>query len=973
MKKILSFRLLAIAIAALLCGTSNAQIILNSDINVASQRSVDGKQYHVVGNKHYPYKDTANFLSTIPKTRRHVGEISYIFNSDSSVINIWQFVGGIENNNLVNVSALYYKKPEVDSIIDNSMVKDITWGVIDSIRNAPSSPVQGDRYLVSTTATGTFAGKQNLIATYDTTAGWQFQSATQGDLLFNSANYNTYKWTGSTWVLRPPLPFNNWWRSSLTRPGFTANGIYGATNPYSAFLKSNGTSTWGIGKQVFEGSNRLGNDNIAIGNVSQHHNWGDRNISMGTYSLWYNVIGHDQVAIGYMAAGTGNQIYSIGLGTDVGNRSRTFSISDSTTGFYQKLDTTGTAPLFMVGRNTDGYWKSYRLSNILGTAGAGIFIPLAEKGQPNGVPNLDASGKVPVSQLPALTVNQPSYVQHLSDMLSSGAVVGDIVVVGDSSKSYALMTAPASTFSNWLELQSPVPTNTDLLPEGSTNKYYTDIRSRNAISGTGRITYNNSNGQIGVTAPDWSTPGDILNKPTIPAELTPVPGNNIAITGTSPTLRWDVTGIYTKTQSDSISTKIRGEVADSMQSVAHLYPDVPGYKKFESIGLLFPNHVRMNSGLALYGTMDASSGSILAGDITSTNYKLSPTAISFYTTDSLPHGNKVLTLDETTGDFKYGTIPTSIGINDGLSTDSTTYSSDKINSLISGAGGGGGSNNPDSLAGYKGLDYLRKTEAVSLYEPIISTKNTAFNKNFGTTAGTVSEGNHTHTFASITSKPTTIGGYGITDGITKSELTDSLDARMQGDTIQVVSPMYVKHGSTGDTIAIKYASATDTGAVKPSDFNNWNGKLSSNGNGSALTGLTKSQVGLGNVDNTSDVNKPISAATQTALNGKANSAISINTQTANYTLVLADGSKLIRQNVATANTVTVPPNSSVAYPVGTQINIVQAGAGQVTITPGSGVTINSADSKLKTRVQFSTVTLIKTATDTWLLMGDITN
>ena len=46
------------------------------------------------------------------------------------------------------------------------------------------------------------------------------------------------------------------------------------------------------------------------------------------------------------------------------------------------------------------------------------------------------------------------------------------------------------------------------------------------------------------------------------------------------------------------------------------------------------------------------------------------------------------------------------------------------------------------------------------------TKNTAFNKNFGTSAGTVSEGNHTHTFASLTSKPTTLSGYGITDAVT---------------------------------------------------------------------------------------------------------------------------------------------------------------------------------------------------------------
>src|SRR5690606_11427035 len=53
-------------------------------------------------------------------------------------------------------------------------------------------------------------------------------------------------------------------------------------------------------------------------------------------------------------------------------------------------------------------------------------------------------------------------------------------------------------------------------------------------------------------------------------------------------------------------------------------------------------------------------------------------------------------------------------------------------------------------------------------EPSFS-KNSAFNKNFGTSADTVAQGNHTHTFSSITGKPTSLSGYGITDAYTKSE------------------------------------------------------------------------------------------------------------------------------------------------------------------------------------------------------------
>lgn len=103
----------------------------------------------------------------------------------------------------------------------------------------------------------------------------------------------------------------------------------------------------------------------------------------------------------------------------------------------------------------------------------------------------------------------------------------------------------------------------------------------------------------------------------------------------------------------------------------------------------------------------------------------------------------------------------------------------------------------------------------------------------------------------------------------------------------------------------------------------------------------------------------------------ARKLLQITGQTANYTLVLADAATLIRQNVASANTVTIPPNSSVAFPIGTQIIITQTGAGQITFTAGAGVTINSAGGATKSRVQYSTATIIKTLTDTWLLSGDI--
>jgi hypothetical protein len=135
--------------------------------------------------------------------------------------------------------------------------------------------------------------------------------------------------------------------------------------------------------------------------------------------------------------------------------------------------------------------------------------------------------------------------------------------------------------------------------------------------------------------------------------------------------------------------------------------------------------------------------------------------------------------------------------------------------------------------------------------------------------------------------------------------------------------------------------------------------------------LNKTAVGLGTVDNTSDANKPVSTATQTALDLKTNKLIVANRQTASYTLVLSDADKLVEMNVASANNLTIPLNSSVAFATGTQILLAQYGAGQTTLVPTSGVTIRSNGAKVKLNAQYSGATLIKIDTNEWYLFGDI--
>jgi len=97
----------------------------------------------------------------------------------------------------------------------------------------------------------------------------------------------------------------------------------------------------------------------------------------------------------------------------------------------------------------------------------------------------------------------------------------------------------------------------------------------------------------------------------------------------------------------------------------------------------------------------------------------------------------------------------------------------------------------------------------------------------------------------------------------------------------------------------------------------------------------------------------------------------LNTQTTSYTAVLTDAGKVVEINNASANTFTIPPNSSVAFPIGTYINIAQYGAGATTITPGVGVTIRNR-AGLKLGGQYGIATLYKRSTDEWVAAGDLT-
>ena len=84
-----------------------------------------------------------------------------------------------------------------------------------------------------------------------------------------------------------------------------------------------------------------------------------------------------------------------------------------------------------------------------------------------------------------------------------------------------------------------------------------------------------------------------------------------------------------------------------------------------------------------------------------------------------------------------------------------------------------------------------------------------------------------------------------------------------------------------------------------------------------------------------------------------------------------DANNTILCSSASATTITVPTNASQAFPVGSLVEVIQYGTGQVTVAASGGVTVRQVDSLSKSRVQYSSMSLQKIATDEWILNGDL--
>jgi hypothetical protein len=208
----------------------------------------------------------------------------------------------------------------------------------------------------------------------------------------------------------------------------------------------------------------------------------------------------------------------------------------------------------------------------------------------------------------------------------------------------------------------------------------------------------------------------------------------------------------------------------------------------------------------------------------------------------------------------------------------------------------------------------------------------------------------------------------------------------------VVTQIQIRRGtasqwtSTNPTLAAgELGAETDTNKIKCGNGSTaWNSLpyIASDGDITGVTAGTGLSGGgtTGTVTVSIDTSVTADLTTAQTLTNKTLTDPKINlafdAETASYTAVLANNSQVVTMDNSSANTFSIPTNASVAFPIGTQINVLQIGAGQTTIqavTSGT-TTIQSTGATAaapKLRARYSAATCLKAGTDLWYVFGDI--
>jgi len=216
----------------------------------------------------------------------------------------------------------------------------------------------------------------------------------------------------------------------------------------------------------------------------------------------------------------------------------------------------------------------------------------------------------------------------------------------------------------------------------------------------------------------------------------------------------------------------------------------------------------------------------------------------------------------------------------------------------------------------------------------------------------------------------TFAGVTITGNLTVSGTTTSINTETLtvDDNIIVLNNNATGAPSENAGIEIERGSSTNVLLRWNETNDKWEATNDGTTYGNVVTTADSGTVTSTMIADGTIVNADISSTAAIDLGKIAD--VTIDAKADSYTLVLADKNKVIEVSKASATTLTVPADNSVNFPTGSQITILQTGAGQVTIAGASGVTVNATPG-LKLRTQWASATLMKRAANTWVALGDL--
>jgi hypothetical protein len=590
------------------------------------------------------------------------------------------------------------------------------------------------------------------------------------------------------------------------------------------------------------------------------------------------------------------------------------------------------------------------------TTSLGEYIPLDTKGEPLGVAELDANGHVPSSQL-SISLDgyaTETYVGTAISNLVGGApelldTLNELAAAINDDENFATTVSSAisakqdalTAGTNINIVDSTISVtglDTDDVSEGA-SLYFTDARARTALSAD----LGGTNGGIRIIAPSSTADATLSNDSATHQVIVGPSGNGTNVKGTltilaSPSISdpgnlgvagyIDATGSITGSSiikdggTSSEFLKADGSVDTNTYLTSFTETD-PVFIASEAYNI---SSTDTNNWDTAYGWGDHESAGYLTTSSASTTYAaLSGATFTGALTATYPNILSQATLNNTKigsgslSSITTGTENVACGYNSmSFNEDGNSNTAIGSNSLL---GNLDGDNNV--AIGYLSGD-----------------TNTSGNDNvyIGLSAGSSNY---------VASFNVAIGSGSLATGIDAAN--------------SVAIGANALNLSGGDqNVAIGYGSGS---AITTGNYN----VVIGNNSGSTIASLSNNIIlsdGQGNIRLQFDSSGNAKSA------GSIVSHIEFNQQTASYTATLQDDGKIVEINNGSANTFTIPLNSSVPFPIGTQINIIQTGVGQTTVTPISGVTINATPG-LKLRTQYSTATAIKRGTNTWILVGDI--